>query len=385
MNLSAHIAETQVTGKQAPDRSVTRAKRRRIVMIAPHFEEYALHLCMALAEDADVLLALNLDRLHKDYEGRPFPATPGITFHDTRFESPLDGLRLFKTVIAFRPETIHLQEASGLRKALICAALVALTRPFCRIALTVHDPSPHEGRDAVIAQRLDRYRRFVRRAAQVVFVHGDYCRKRYLDVRENQSQSVVVIDHGEILGERPTALPDPKARPLSIFGFGRMEAYKGLHIFLDALKLLHARSVVPTVVLAGSGPEMDRLEGEFAAMPGVTVDNAFITSERLIEEMAATDLVVMPYLSATQSGVLAATLANRRFVVASGVGGIPDIVEDGHNGLLVPPGDPAALADALERVARDPALRQHLSDGAAQTASERLAWSQIVPKMLAQY
>lgn len=386
MNFSANIAGQARTEAPATARPAMRSnKRRRVMMIAPHFEEYSLHLCMALGIEADVLLATNMERLRSDYRGRPFPETPGVTLRHTDFNSPVDALRLLGSLIRFRPEILHLQEASGLRKAIINAALVAIVRPFCRIALTVHDPSPHEGRDAEIARRLDRYRRFVRRAASVVFVHGEYCRDRYLAVRENDKQPIVVIDHGEILGERPTDLPDPTTRPLSILCFGRMEAYKGLHVFLDALKLLHARGVVPEVIVAGSGPEVDRLEDEFSRLPAAQVENAFITSQRLIDALGHCDLVIMPYLSATQSGVLAAAFVNRRFVVASRVGGIPDIVEDGENGLLVPPNDPTALADALESVARDPALRQRLADGAARTAEDRLMWERIVPTMLSAY
>ena len=56
-------------------------------------------------------------------------------------------------------------------------------------------------------------------------------------------------------------------------------------------------------------------------------------------------------------------------VVTTAVSGIPELVRDGENGLLVPPSDPAALADALARVAHDPALREHLAGQGPVTVS----------------
>jgi glycosyltransferase involved in cell wall biosynthesis len=87
---------------------------------------------------------------------------------------------------------------------------------------------------------------------------------------------------------------------------------------------------------------------------------------------------VLPYLNATQSGVLAAALGNGRFAIVSDVGGLRDIVAQNRNGLLVPPGDSDALAEAIRRVASDVDLRRRLSLGARQLAEQELDWSRIV-------
>jgi glycosyltransferase involved in cell wall biosynthesis len=123
---------------------------------------------------------------------------------------------------------------------------------------------------------------------------------------------------------------------------------------------------------------LDRLQPQLEAMPEVTVRNGFIESDDLVRAIQSTECIVLPYLRATQSGVAAGAFAGRRYVVASDAGGLRDVVRHGGNGLLVPPGDSAALAEALRVLAEDQAMRRRLLDGAAATASGPLDWDRIV-------
>ena len=164
-----------------------------------------------------------------------------------------------------------------------------------------------------------------------------------------------------------------------------MESYKGLGILCKAVEQLAVEGFDLPLHLAGSGPELDALEARFRSRPNVRVDKRFIAAADLITMIRSADCVVLPYTSATQSGVLAAAFGNARFVIASRVGGIADIVEDGVNGLLVPPGDAGALARALHAVAADEGLRTRLREGARRTAAERLSWSRIAAGMIADY
>jgi glycosyltransferase involved in cell wall biosynthesis len=68
-------------------------------------------------------------------------------------------------------------------------------------------------------------------------------------------------------------------------------------------------------------------------------------------------------------------------VVASGQGGLPEVVRDGETGLLVPPGDPRALAEALRRLADDPALRTRLGEAAASDVRERFSRERMLREL----
>jgi glycosyltransferase involved in cell wall biosynthesis len=357
---------------------------KRIMMIAPHHEEYAFLLARALGGHAEVLLVLRHHLLDRDFAGRVRPAAPHVTVHHNSFRTVGAFVRLMGDLHRFRPDVLHWQEPSGFIKAVMAASMVTWAGRI-RTALTIHDVIPHSGDDMRVAARFAAIRRYIRAHVHRVFVHGPISREQYL--RDylpvpHADDRVRLTVHGAILAGDAPCEPGDGFRALM---FGRMEAYKGLDILLRAITDMANRGCTIDLELAGSGPELDRLENNFRALPHVRVDNRFVSSAVLIEKIRAADCVLLPYLDATQSGVLAAAFANGRFVIASRVGGLSDLVEHGVNGLLVPPGDAAALADALRIVAGDPALRQRLRAGARRTAENQLDWGPIAARMIGDY
>lgn len=357
---------------------------KRIALIAPHFQEYALLLAVALAADAQVLLIIERGRLDSEFAGRDMPTAPNLAIADVDFTSVFAPFRLARALAGFRPAIIHIQEPSGLLRAVTCAASVFFFRPFCKLALTVHDPQPHAGRDTATERRLSRFRAFIRRNVHTVFVHGAFCRDQYQAIEAVAGPRIAMTEHGIILAGPPAATAE-HGGPLRILSFGRMEQYKGVDILCEAAEQLERAGTNVALHIAGRGPELDRFQARFNALPHVEVRNAFIPARELIAAIQGAQCVVLPYLEATQSGVLAAAFANGRFVIASRVGGIPDVVEHMVNGILVEPGDAKALAAAIDLAAGTPDLRRKLQEGARQTALNRLDWNRIAKKLMKDY
>jgi glycosyltransferase involved in cell wall biosynthesis len=287
----------------------------------------------------------------------------------------------FIDVISFRPDVIHCHEVPEI----YTSSLIQLLRPLgIPLVLTVHDAIPHSEGGSGTSPREDGWRGRMRAAASIVTTHGESCIADFRRASPDFAGEVVSSMHG-VLMVPPAGAPVIEPEPARILFFGRMWAYKGLDVFVDAIDMLTKRGVTHEAIVAGRGPEMTRLGARMEAMPTVKMINAYISPEDTGRLFQSATVVALPYKDASQSGVLASAYGNSRPVVASATGGIPDVVTDGVNGLLVPPGDAIALADALECVLTSNSLAAALAEGARQTAAGLLNWDQIAERLLSSY
>ncbi|WNV73725.1 glycosyltransferase [Geodermatophilus sp. DSM 44513] len=138
-----------------------------------------------------------------------------------------------------------------------------------------------------------------------------------------------------------------------------------------------------TLVVVGDGPDRARVHALAAGLPRVHL-TGFVEHTAVPAVLAALDVLVLPSDYEEMGSVLTEALASGLPVVASDVGGIPEVVRDGETGLLVPPGDVAALAAALDRLAADPVLRARLAAGARARAAD-YAWPALAARVAAVY
>ncbi len=139
---------------------------------------------------------------------------------------------------------------------------------------------------------------------------------------------------------------------------GRMTAIKRVPDVLAAFRMLLDRGVEATLCLVGDGPDREEIE-RHAHELGVARHTLFVGYQRDVAPYYAFfDAFLLPSANEGTPVVAIEALAAERPVVATRVGGVPDVVADGEDGFLVEPGDVKALADALERLARDPELRR---------------------------
>jgi len=166
--------------------------------------------------------------------------------------------------------------------------------------------------------------------------------------------------------------------------FGLVRAYKGVHTLLAAFARL-AEKIDATLLVVGEFYE-DRApyDREIAALgigARTRVIDRYIPDDEVETYFRAADLVVLPYRSATQSGITQTAFAFERPVVVTAVGGLPDVVDDGVTGYVVPPDDPVALGAAIERFfARD--AGESMS-AAIRARSDRFSWKGCVDALVA--
>ena len=355
----------------------------RIAFLATHFTDYSLEAAMALSPLADVLLLADRAQLDCDSSAEKRAALAGTgrlaQFRQKRFSRIVAVAVAVLRIALFRPDIVIAHLDARLHVTLIYALVARLAR----LVLIVHDPVAHRGRDRQVAEKRTWQVKRQVASASLFLAHGPYCTKTWsrADNRYGpiKGRPVVAVPHGPVL--RPDTM-SPLPAQCRVLMFGRMEAYKGLDVLLAALRLLVARNVDIELRLAGDGPELQRLAPAFAALAQCSIRRGFVPRGDAMSEFRDAAVVVVPYTEATQSGVVAAAFAHGRPVIASRVGGLPDFVRHGENGLLVPPGDPTALADAIEVVARDRTLLQRLARGARDSSANEMSWEIFAARSL---
>jgi glycosyltransferase involved in cell wall biosynthesis len=173
---------------------------------------------------------------------------------------------------------------------------------------------------------------------------------------------------------------------------GRLVERKGVNHLVDAVRLL-SPGVDVRLMIVGDGPERARIEGRVReqGLDGRVAVRGRVSEAELQAAYAGADAFVLPAVLDRRGdteglGVVLLEAMNQRVpVIASAIGGIRDIVEDGVSGLLVPPGDAAALAAALERLARAPDLAARVGEAGYRRLRERFSWDEITGRWEALY
>ncbi len=184
---------------------------------------------------------------------------------------------------------------------------------------------------------------------------------------------VYVIPHGSEPGVREGKLirPVTETDPVVLF-FGVWSKYKGIEVLLDAFARVRTELPESQLVLAGAPGadiDVDAVLGRAHQIGNVDARPGYVQLEDVAPLLDSARVVATPYIRATQSGVAHLAYTFGRPVIASAVGDLPEVIQDGLTGLLVEPGDADGLAMALLRLLRDPVLAAKL--GAAGEDSVR--------------
>ncbi len=280
--------------------------------------------------------------------------------------TPFRRRALDRRVAALRPE-VAICAMPGPLDLEMAAALRRLGIPFL---VVVHDADRHPG-DGSPAQTLLQRRLIARSDGLVALTRH---------VADRLSQQGAVAGRALLMASLPPFVFGPPPLPplahggrLRLLCFGRLLPYKGLDLLADALHDagLEHRLAVRVVGQGPSSPELSRL----AATPGVQVENRWVPEEEIAALIAWADAVILPYREASQSGVAAAAIAARRWVVATRVGGLVEQFR-GEGGAILCDPDPRALRRAIETLLSDP---PPLPDAAE---DPRGAWSGEAARLL---
>ncbi len=279
---------------------------------------------------------------------------------------------LMRQIRAFAP-TVAICAMPSPLDLLMWAALRATRVP---VAVIVHDAEAHPGDGYPLQYRLQWS--LIRRADAIIALSGHVAdRLRVLGLGSRKAL---------LLRARlpPFAIADVSSRPdyadgrIRVLSFGRLRAYKGLDLLLQALRLMGPRDDMVLRVV-GRGEESSALR-ELRTLPGVTVENRWVPESELGHLIGWADLLLLPYREAIQSGVAAMALAAGRRVLSTRVGGLIEQLGEEPLARLCEP-EPAALVAALADMLSE--IRAAGPEAKAGAPDTKAAWCAFAAKLLA--
>ncbi len=338
---------------------------RKIVLVGPaapyrggiaHFLHATYHGLVARGYQVDVV---NFSRQY------PALLFPGKTQYETAVADPIASERILdsinplswlstaRDIAARKPDTVLFMHWMPFFAPAYGTIARRLKAKGIRVLSIVHNALPHERRPGDVA--LSSY---FFKACDGCIVMSDAVEQDlaslHAAIETVQVRHPVYNHFGEGIGRTAarTQLGLAVDVPMLLF-FGFVRKYKGLQVLLESMQ--HVRTKLPAVQLVVAGECYDdaRVYEDFVAQNGlkdhVQLRFAYIPEEEIAPLFSAADVVVQPYITATQSGVAQIAYHFERPLIVTNVGGLPEIVPHERAGLVVPPADPEALADAIVR------------------------------------
>ena len=329
---------------------------RKIVLVGPaapfrggiaHFLHATYHGLVARGHEVEVV------NFSRQYPGLLFP---GKTQYETDIADPIPSQRILDSVnplswlqaarkiVALKPDTVLFMHWMPFFAPAYGTMARRLRAKGIRVLSIVHNALPHERRPGDVA--LSRY---FFKACDGCIVMSDAVEQDLAGLQEAiktvQVRHPVYNHFGEGI-ERTTArklLGVATDAPMLLF-FGFVRKYKGLQVLLEAMP--QVRTALPAVQLVVAGECYDDTQAyeDFVAQhhlsDHVELRFAYIPEEDIAPLFSAADVVVQPYITATQSGVAQIAYHFERPLIVTDVGGLPEIVPHERAGLVVPPADP---------------------------------------------
>ncbi len=306
-------------------------------------------------------------------------------------EYPLDWVMLLSYVLIRRITLVHVMWAPW--PAVDRWVIRTLRLMGRKVVYTAHNPFPQEFKPGHV-------RSFTRIYQQVdhVIALSEYTRREIVDRAGISAGKISVIPHGDY-GPLFAACPANqgllaqvrrRAAGRSVISFlGHIRPYKGLEYFIDSLPLIRRLQpetffVIAGSILAGSKEEVEARLDRSCGAQNCILDVRYLPLADLQAYVSATDVLVQPYVTASQSGSTAMAYAAGIPVVSTRVGGLSEMIEDGVTGYLVLPRDAAAIATAVARCLEGD-TRAWMARNARQLQRERYGWEAIAAQTLSVY
>jgi glycosyltransferase involved in cell wall biosynthesis len=349
----------------------------KILVVSLHHVEYAIELARALSEEHRVRLILSRPKVSRTVDGdlsRLLGAGVRCILLDKYSgRNPLiirNFLTILKVFSDFRPDIIHVQECRDLTN------FACFLSP-APVVVTVHDINRHPGDKRNVV--LDRLARLIRRSLySKIIVHGKSLKRDLVENIRRTPEDVFAIPHGCLFSFGNTPQDSASAEEEhSVLFLGRIHKYKGLQHLIEAEPIVSQRFPDFKIIVAGQGDDLATHKEHLKENVHFEVHDRYIPNAEVASFFNRSAMVITPYIEASQSGIIAMAFAFGKPVITTDVGSLPEMVDDGKTGLIVPPRSVERLAEAIIRLLEDRDKRRKMGREALKTAKTSLSWGHI--------
>jgi glycosyltransferase involved in cell wall biosynthesis len=326
----------------------------KVALVSFRDGEYCVRLASAIAQDQDMSVLLFLPKCVAEPYVQFLSGAVGLrTFDIPRLRQPFQQIqmviRLVRQINGFKPDVIHCQSGQ-LWFSLALPMLVDSP-----VVLTVHDASIHPG-DVEAGKTPQWVWDRACYKAQERIVHSPQIKQLLLQrlcIPDSTVHIVPIVPSGQYEG----AWEHVEEEENLVLFFGRLWEYKGLEYLIQAEPLITSRAPNAKIAIAGRGRDFEHYRRMMVHPDRFIVYNEYVSDEKRAELFRRASVVVVPYIEASQSGIIPIAYHFGKPVVATTVGGLPELVDHGQTGYLVPPRDAKALAEAVIALLQNKGLR----------------------------
>lgn len=350
----------------------------RIVMLAFSNLEYTIELTEALAEFEDVTLMIPKrgierfgDVIQSNLKVCPFyfPRMRHVTNIFMVYE-------IIKRIYKINPDIVHIQKGHPWFNMFL-----PLIKRFCLVT-TIHDVILLDWPSQRIP--LFTYIPAIKYAKKLI-VHGEKLKEAMVNEYQRTCEDVHVLPRGvNSIYSRYTRKPVDE-EPHTIMYFGRIWGYKGLKYLIEAEPIISEKIPDLKIIIAGAGENINKYVDMMVNKERFIVYNEFIPDKKVKDLFSRASVIVLPYVDGSQSGVIPQAYAFKKPVVVTDVGSLPENVDDGLTGYVVPPRDSRKLAEAVIELLGNDAKRKAMGENAYNKVNEELAWKNIAPRTIEVY
>lgn len=352
-----------------------------IVFFATRFAfEYSIELANSILKQPEVkqvhlflpdgfVSETQLNQLNKEVNFIPFnlPGNKNI------YASLISFREIANKIRKINPDIIHVQGSAHPYFWLFQHKIKHIP-----IVDTVHDAEPHPGFGNFIQSFMRN--RGVKNASKW-FIHGQSLKDLFSKINPSiNKDDIVVIPKGHYgIFAKYSEKTFGEEKGMILF-FGNITKYKGIGILLESAEKVIKEFPDVKFVIAGKVRAKDSDSIDISHLNGLRnfdLRDYRISEEEVAELYQKASLLVLPYIEASQSGVLSIAFGFGKAIIATKVGALPEIIDDGITGLLIEPNNSEELSQAIIKLLHNDKLRNEIGKNALEYALNELSWEKI--------